>query len=45
MVECKSLKQVAHRWIEDTSPFEYEYHFKWLGGPVIQLPQDMVAMR
>ena len=39
------LKQISHRWIAETSKFEYGYHFKWLGRPVIQLPQDMVAMQ
>ena len=39
------LKQISHRWIEETSKFEYGYHFKWLGRPVIQLPQDIVAVQ
>jgi cephalosporin hydroxylase len=25
--------------------FKYTYHFEWLGRPVIQLPQDLIAMQ
>lgn len=39
------LKQKSCKWIEETAKYEYGYHFKWLGRPVIQLPQDMVAMQ
>ena len=40
-----SLKHKSCKWIEETARYEYGYHFKWLGIPVIQLPQDMVAMQ
>ena len=40
-----SLKKMSFKWIEETAKYEYGYHFKWFGRPVIQLPQDMVAMQ
>ncbi len=32
-------------WIQATYPFEYSYHFEWMGLPIIQYPQDMVAVQ
>jgi cephalosporin hydroxylase len=39
----KSLKAQTKEWIINTSKYEYTYHFTWLGRPIIQFPQDMVA--
>jgi cephalosporin hydroxylase len=27
------------------APYKYSYHFTWLGRPIIQFPQDMVAIQ
>ncbi|MFN7714498.1 MAG: cephalosporin hydroxylase family protein [Pseudanabaenaceae cyanobacterium] len=32
-------------FLETANPFKYSYHFEWLGRPIIQYPQDMVAMQ
>lgn len=32
-------------WVEATSPHRYTYHFSFLGRPLIQFPQDMVAIQ
>ncbi len=32
-------------WIRDTAPYKYSYNFSWLGRPIIQFPQDIVAMQ
>jgi cephalosporin hydroxylase len=32
-------------WLIKSSRFQYTYHFRWLGLPIIQLPQDIVAMQ
>jgi len=45
MSEDDNLKKMSLDWITETGKYEYGYHFKWLGRPVIQLPQDMVAMQ
>ncbi len=36
---------MSNEWIERTSRYKYSYHFTWLGRPIIQFPQDMVAMQ
>lgn len=33
------------QFIDNTAPFRYSYNFTWLGLPVIQFPQDLVAMQ
>lgn len=32
-------------WFETSLQHEYSYHFTWMGLPVIQYPQDLVAMQ
>ncbi|MDP2430925.1 MAG: cephalosporin hydroxylase family protein [Pseudomonadota bacterium] len=32
-------------WMDDANRLKYSYHFEWLGRPIIQYPQDMVAMQ
>jgi len=39
------LKDQARSFFDLASTFEYSYHFEWLGRPVIQWPQDLVAMQ
>jgi cephalosporin hydroxylase len=41
----KKLKDLSHKWIKQTAEYEYGYHFTWLGRPIIQLPQDVIAMQ
>lgn len=31
--------------IERSAPYRYTYNFRWLGRPVIQFPQDLVALQ
>ncbi len=40
-----SLSQLTHEWFKKTSQYEYSYHFKWMGLPIIQFPQDMIAIQ
>ena len=40
----KELKELSHKWVAKTGDYEYGYHFKWMGRPIIQLPQDIIAM-
>src|SRR5687767_12553368 len=39
------IKRNAHTWIADVSRLKYSYNFTWLGRPIIQFPQDIVAMQ
>ena len=29
----------------ESSLYEYSYHFSWLGLPIIQFPQDIIALQ
>lgn len=39
------LKKLSNEWIVKTAETKYSYHFSWLGRPVIQFPQDIVAIQ
>jgi cephalosporin hydroxylase len=39
------LQKLSNIWIRDTAPYKYSYNFSWLGLPIIQFPQDIVAMQ
>lgn len=39
------LQQMSRAWVEATMVGRYVYNFDWLGRPIIQYPQDMVAMQ
>ncbi len=39
------LKKASLQWIGATAKYEYGYHFRWMGRPIIQLPQDMIAIQ
>lgn len=41
----KNVEQRSLEWICETLPFRYVYNFQWMGRPVIQYPQDIVAMQ
>ena len=45
MARDKSLSKISKKWFQDSYKYEYSYHFKWLGRPIIQYPQDMVAIQ
>ena len=40
-----SLKKLTHQWVEFANSVKYSYHFEWQGRPIIQYPQDIVAMQ
>src|SRR5438876_9005305 len=41
----EQLRLASIRWIADASRHKYSYNFTWMGRPIIQFPQDMVAMQ
>jgi cephalosporin hydroxylase len=41
----KSLIAVTQDWVNRANAQKYSYHFEWLGRPIIQYPQDIVAMQ
>jgi cephalosporin hydroxylase len=43
--EAHDLQQLSLTWLRNTLPYRYSYNFEWLGRPIIQYPQDIVAMQ
>ncbi len=41
----KNLREDSLTWICDTAKYNYSYNFSWLGRPIIQYPQDIIAMQ
>ena len=39
------LNSLAQKWIFESMKRKYLYNFDWLGRPIIQYPQDMVAIQ
>ncbi len=39
------IRDLTKAWFRGVSKHRYSYHFSWLGIPVIQFPQDLVAMQ
>jgi len=40
-----ALKGFSYIWQRETAPYKYVYNFSWLGRPIIQFPQDILAMQ
>ena len=40
-----ALVEASRAWVQQANAHKYSYHFNWLGRPVIQYPQDMMAMQ
>ncbi|KIH85927.1 cephalosporin hydroxylase family protein [Pseudomonas batumici] len=41
----KQLQAESLDWVGVTAKHKYTYNFSWMGRPIIQFPQDMVAMQ
>lgn len=41
----REVLQLGNQFLEKTGKYKYTYNFKWMGRPIIQFPQDMVAMQ
>ena len=41
----KELSEAAHAFIRASTVPKYSYNFSWLGRPIIQYPQDIIAMQ
>ncbi len=39
------LQALSRIWVREILPHRYVYNFSWMGRPIIQLPQDMMAMQ
>jgi cephalosporin hydroxylase len=45
MSEDEAVRRATREWFLATYKYEYSYHFTWLGRPVIQYPQDVLALQ
>ena len=41
----EEIHSLSTKWIEYVSRMKYSYNFTWLGRPIIQFPQDIVALQ
>lgn len=41
-VDIQALSRI---WLREITPYKYAYNFTWMGRPLIQFPQDMIAMQ
>ncbi len=39
------IRDLTKAWFRGVSKHRYSYHFSWLGIPIIQFPQDLIAMQ
>jgi cephalosporin hydroxylase len=39
------LRSLSLQWIDRIAPYKYSYNFSWMGLPIIQFPQDILAMQ
>jgi len=42
---ARQLSRLARKLFIETFKYKYSYNFDWLGRPIIQTPQDIVAMQ
>jgi len=45
MAADSDLSMLAHQLFVKISKYRYSYNFSWLGRPIIQYPQDIIAMQ
>lgn len=41
----EALRKAAHTFNIESNRAKYSYNFSWMGRPIIQYPQDMIAMQ
>jgi cephalosporin hydroxylase len=39
------VQALSRIWMRETVPTKYSYNFSWLGRPIIQYPQDIIALQ
>ena len=45
MAADKGVGDLSLEWLARTIPYEFCYHFTWLGLPIIQMPIDVIAIQ
>jgi len=41
----KELQALSRLWLREVGRHRYSYNFTWMGRPIIQVPQDIMAMQ
>lgn len=41
----QDIKKAGVEFVTNTAKYKYSYNFTWLGRPIIQFPQDMIALQ
>jgi cephalosporin hydroxylase len=45
IISDHDLQALSRIWVREIARHKYAYNFTWMGRPIIQFPQDMVAMQ
>jgi len=45
MASDQAVREASQNFLKLTEPYQYAYNFDWLGRPIIQLPQDIIAIQ
>jgi len=45
MASDRNLWSLSNRWFIESCKHKYSYNFTWLGRPIIQYPQDIIAIQ
>ena len=45
MTLSQNVRDITFKWLTATANYKYSYNYTWLGRPIIQYPQDMIAMQ
>ncbi len=40
-----NLQELTNQWFVESCKYKYSYNFSWMGRPIIQFPQDIMAMQ
>jgi cephalosporin hydroxylase len=43
--QSAEMQKLGMDFVSKTAPAKYSYNFSWMGRPIIQFPQDMIAMQ
>ena len=41
----RQLRTLSQQWLDASAKHKYSYNFTWLGRPIIQYPQDILALQ
>jgi cephalosporin hydroxylase len=45
MFDLEQMRSLSNEWLVESCKLRYSYNFTWLGRPIIQFPQDILAMQ